>query len=139
MQIIKDYSPGLVFCTFILFICYLIDNYLKSQNILLSLAFISLIFGITLNKFYLRHETLKKFTEFSLEKLLKLGIALLGISLSLNQLIMFGYISFFLIILKFGEVIFSTSITIKLSHLYDLNVAPGSIFNKKSDSPSKVP
>ena len=100
MQIIKDYSPGLVFCTFILFICYLIDNYLKSQNILLSLAFISLIFGITLNKFYLRHATLKKFTEFSLKKLLRLGIALLGISLSLNQLMMFGYMSFFLIILN---------------------------------------
>ena len=100
MQIIKDYFPGLVFCTFILTICYLIDNYLKSQNILLSLAFISLIFGITLNKFYLRHATLKKFTEFSLKKLLRLGIALLGISLSLNQLMMFGYMSFFLIILN---------------------------------------
>ena len=100
MQIIKDYFPGLVFCTFILFICYLIDNYLKSQNILLSLTFISLIFGITLNKLYLRHATLTKFTEFSLKKLLRLGIALLGISLSLNQLIMFGYMSFFLIILN---------------------------------------
>ena len=30
MQILKDYSPSLVFCTFILFICYLIDNYLMS-------------------------------------------------------------------------------------------------------------
>ena len=71
MQIIKNYFPGLVFCTFILTICYLIDNYLKSQNILLSLAFISLIFGIILNKVYLRHTTLKKFTEFSLKKLLR--------------------------------------------------------------------
>ena len=100
MQIIKDYSPGLIFCTLILFICYLIENYLKSQDILLSLAFISLVFGITLNKFYLKHKTLKKFSEFSLKKLLSLGIALLGISLSLNQLIMFGYMSFLVIILN---------------------------------------
>ena len=48
----------------------------------------------------MKHATLKKFTEFSLKKLLRLGIALLGISLSLNQLIMFGYMTFFLIILN---------------------------------------
>ena len=39
MQIIKDYSPGLVMHIYSI-ICYLIDSYLKSQNILLSLAFI---------------------------------------------------------------------------------------------------
>ena len=106
MQIIKDYFPGLVFSTLILFICLFIDHYLKSQNILLSLTFISLIFGITLNKVYLKYTRLKKFMEFSLKNLLRLGIALLGFSLSLNQLLIFGYMSVFLIILNIILIFF---------------------------------
>ncbi len=106
MQSIKVYLPGFIFCTIILIFSYLIETYLKSQDILISIAFISLVIGMLFNKVYLKHKKLHKFTEFSLKNLLRIGIAFLGISLSITQLLSFGYMSLFLIIINIIIVFF---------------------------------
>lgn len=98
MYKIKPYIPGFLFSLILIMLCFLIDKLLKSYNIHISVAFLCISIGLILNSIYNKYVFLKKFIQLSLNKLLRIGIALLGISISFNELLIFGKMSILLII-----------------------------------------
>ena len=97
MYKIKPYIPGLLFSVILIISCFLIEKLFKSYDISISVAFLCITIGLIFNRTYIKYNFLQKFIILSLNKLLKIGIALLGISISFHELLIFGEMSILLI------------------------------------------
>ena len=98
MNIIKNNFFGIFFLTSIVIISIIINKVLSINNILISSAFICIIIGLLIGNSFKLNKEIEWFTNFSLKKILRVGIALLGFSLSLTELFNYGSISFLLVI-----------------------------------------
>ena len=99
MKIIRQNILGATTISSLVFFSILLSHFLSSINILISSAFLCIFFGLIVGNIF----SLKKiepFANFCLKKLLRIGIALLGLSLSLNELFNYGLTAFFLIIIN---------------------------------------
>ena len=99
MNIIRQNIIGATTISSLVVFSILLSHFLSSKNILISSAFLCIFFGLIVGNIF----SLKKiepFANFCLKKLLRIGIALLGLSLSLNELFNYGLTAFFLIIIN---------------------------------------
>ena len=99
MEIIRQNILGATTISSLVVFSILLSHFLSSINILISSAFLCIFFGLIVGNIF----SLKKiepFANFCLKKLLRIGIALLGLSLSLNELFNYGLTAFFLIIIN---------------------------------------
>ena len=99
MIIIRQNILGATTISSLVVFSILLSHFLSSINILISSAFLCIFFGLIVgNTFSLKK--IEPFANFCLKKLLRIGIALLGLSLSLNELFNYGLTAFFLIIIN---------------------------------------
>ena len=99
MKITRNNILGATTISSLVVFSILLSHFLSSINILISSAFLCIFFGLIVGNIF----SLKKiepFANFCLKKLLRIGIALLGLSLSLNELFNYGLTAFFLIIIN---------------------------------------
>ena len=99
MNFIRQNIKGAITISGIVVFSTLLSQFLSSINVLISSAFLCIFFGLIVGNIF----SLKKiepFANFCLKKLLRIGIALLGLSLSLNELFNYGLTAFFLIIIN---------------------------------------
>ena len=97
MKKILSKLPGILLITTIVIISMIVSKILLLQEIIISSAFISILIGLFVGNFFKIENKFQWFIELSLKKLLRIGIAFLGIGLSINELINYGYQSIFLI------------------------------------------
>ena len=85
MNVIRQNIIGAIAISSLVVFSILLSHFLSSKNILISSAFLCIFLGLIVGNIF----SLKKiepFANFCLKKLLRIGIALLGLSLSLNEL-----------------------------------------------------
>ena len=99
MYFIKKNIIGIITITSLVVFSSLINQYLSSKNILISSAFICIFLGLIAGNIY-SFKKIEPFISFCLKKLLRIGIAFLGLSLSLVQLFNYGSTAIFLIIIN---------------------------------------
>ena len=100
MQKIIENFYGIIFIVGLVVFSKILSEILFLNNIFLSSAFISIILGLLAGNFIKINKQIQWFADFSLKKILRVGIAFLGIGLSITQLIEYGTIGFFLIIMN---------------------------------------
>ena len=85
MNFIRQNIIGAITISGLVVFSIFISQFLSSKDILISSAFLCIFFGLIVGNIF----SLKKiepFANFCLKKLLRIGIALLGLSLSLNDM-----------------------------------------------------
>jgi len=100
MNIVKENFFGFLLVSSLVVFSVLLNKYLSNNNILISAAFICILLGLLVGNLFPSNTRIETFINFSLKKLLRIGIALLGLSLSLTELYNYGSISLFLIIIN---------------------------------------
>ncbi len=99
MNIFRQNLIGATTISSIVVFSILLSQFLSSINILISSAFLCIFLGFIVGNIF-SLKKIKPFANFCLKKLLRIGIALLGLSLSLNELFHYGLTAFFLIIIN---------------------------------------
>ena len=89
MNFIRQNIIGAITISSLVVFSVLISQFLFSINIIISSAFICIFVGLIAGNIY-SFKKIEPFTNFCLKKLLRIGIAFLGLSLSLSQLINYG-------------------------------------------------
>jgi len=100
MNIVKENFFGFLLVSSLVVLSVLLNKYLSNNNILISAAFICILLGLLVGNLFPSNTKIETFINFSLKKLLRTGIALLGLSLSLTELYNYGSISLFLIVIN---------------------------------------
>ena len=99
MHFIRQNIIGAITISCLVLFSILISQFLSSQNILISSAFICIFLGLVSGNIF-SFQKLEPFINFCLKKLLRIGIAFLGLSLSLSELFNYGFVAIFLIIIN---------------------------------------
>jgi len=89
MEKIKEYIPGIIFVLIISYISMFINDFLKIYINLETLT-IAIIIGIVYNNIIGTQNVFKEGVKFSLKKLLKVGIVLLGFKLNIHAILKLG-------------------------------------------------
>ena len=100
MNVIKQNFFGFLLVSSLVIFSIFLNIYLSNNNILVSTAFICILLGLFVGNLFPSNKNVESFINFSLKKLLRIGIAILGLSLSLTELYNYGSISLFLIIIN---------------------------------------
>lgn len=117
MQNVKKLLPGLFFVLIISYVSILINDLLKTYINLEALT-IAIIIGIIYNNTVKTQEIFQEGIKFSLKKLLKVGIVLLGFKLNFNAVLNLGP-KILIMVLIF--VPFALILSIGLRKLFKLN------------------
>ena len=99
MNFIRHNLIGAIIISSLVVFSIFISHFLSSKNILISSAFVCIFLGLISGNIF----SLKKidpFINFCLKRLLRVGIAFLGLSLSLNELFDYGFTALLLIIIN---------------------------------------
>ena len=99
MHFIRQNIIGAITISCLVLFSILISQFLSSQNILISSAFICIFLGLVSGNIC-SFQKIEPFINFCLKKLLRIGIAFLGLSLSLMELFNYGFTAILLIILN---------------------------------------
>ena len=99
MHFVKQNIFGFFAIALVVISSILINQFLSSKNILISSPFLCISIGLIIGNIY-SSEKIEPFINFCLKKLLRIGIAFLGLSLSLVQLFNYGSTAIFLIIIN---------------------------------------
>ena len=99
MHFVKQNIFGFFAIALVVISSILINQFLSSKNILISSSFLCIFIGLIIGNIY-SSEKIEPFINFCLKKLLRIGIAFLGLSLSLVQLFNYGSTAIFLIIIN---------------------------------------
>ena len=99
MHFVKQNIFGFFAIALVVISSILINEFLSSKNILISSPFLCISIGLIIGNIY-SSEKIEPFINFCLKKLLRIGIAFLGLSLSLVQLFNYGSTAIFLIIIN---------------------------------------
>ena len=99
MHFVKQNIFGFFAVALVVISSILINQFLSSKNILISSSFLCIFIGLIIGNIY-SSKKIEPFINFCLKKLLRIGIAFLGLSLSLVQLFNYGSIAIFLIIIN---------------------------------------
>ena len=99
MHFVKQNIFGFFAIALVVISSILINQFLSSKNILISSSFLCISIGLIIGNIY-SSEKIEPFINFCLKKLLRIGIAFLGLSLSLVQLFNYGSTAIFLIIIN---------------------------------------
>ena len=99
MHFVKQNIFGFFAIALVVISSILINQFLSSKNILISSSFLCIFIGLIIGNIY-SSKKIEPFINFCLKKLLRIGIAFLGLSLSLVQLFNYGSTAIFLIIIN---------------------------------------
>ena len=99
MDFVKQNIFGFFAIALVVISSILINQFLSSKNILISSSFLCISLGLIIGNIY-SSKKIEPFINFCLKKLLRIGIAFLGLSLSLVQLFNYGSTAIFLIIIN---------------------------------------
>ena len=99
MNFVRQNIIGAITISSLVFFSIFISQFLSSKNILISSAFICIFLGLVLGNIF-SFKKIEPFTNFCLKKLLRIGIAFLGLSLSLTELFNYGFTAILLIIIN---------------------------------------
>ena len=99
MTFIRQNIIGAITISSLVLLSVFISQFLSSKNILISSAFMCIFLGLVLGNIY-SFKKIEPFANFCLKKLLRIGIALLGLSLSLSELFNYGFTAIFLVIIN---------------------------------------
>jgi len=99
MKIIRQNIIGATTISSLVVFSILLSHFLSSKNILISSAFLCIFLGLIVGNI-VSLKKIEPFANFCLKKLLRIGIAFLGLSLSLNELFNYGLTAFLLIIIN---------------------------------------
>ena len=100
MYFLKKNILGIFLVTALVVLSAFFNKFLSSNNLLISSAFLCILFGLIVGNVFTLNKTIEPFSSFCLKKLLRIGIALLGLSLSLNELLDYGSTAIFLVIIN---------------------------------------
>ena len=100
MHFLKKNIFGIVIVSFIVLTSIYLSKVLAVNNVLLSSAFLCVFIGLLIGNIFSFKEKIDPFIDFSLKKLLLIGIALLGLSLSLNELLSYGSTAILLVVIN---------------------------------------
>ena len=99
MNFIRQNIIGAITISSLVFFSIFISQFLSSKNILISSAFMCIFIGLVLGNIF-SFKRIEPFANFCLKKLLRIGIAFLGLSLSLTELFNYGFTAILLIIIN---------------------------------------
>ncbi len=99
MKIIRQNIIGATTISSLVVFSILLSHFLSSKNILISSAFLCIFLGLIVGNI-VSLKKIEPFANFCLKKLLRIGIAFLGLSLSLSELFNYGLTAFLLIIIN---------------------------------------
>ena len=100
MNFIKKNISGIFLVTGLVFLSAFLNKFLSSNNLLISSAFLCIFLGLIVGNVFTLNKIAEPFIGFCLKKLLRIGIALLGLSLSLKELLSYGSTALFLVIIN---------------------------------------
>jgi len=110
--------PGILLATVIFLIADILSNYIGKQIFFydrspISTVLLAILIGITVGNFIKIGEIFSKGINFSLKFILRLGIILLGIRISISDILIYGSVSIPLIVICIITVLLSVRFTIK--------------------------
>ena len=91
MYFLRKNIYGIFIVSLVVFMSTYISKALSANNLLISSAFLCVFIGLLLGNIFSFQEKIAPFIDFSLKKLLRVGIAFLGLSLSLSELLSYGH------------------------------------------------
>ena len=100
MHFLKKNISGIFLVTGLVFLSAFLNKFLSSNNLLISSAFLCIFLGLIVGNVFTLNKIAEPFIGFCLKKLLRIGIALLGLSLSLKELLSYGSTALFLVIIN---------------------------------------
>ena len=100
MFIFRQNIFGIATISAIVILSVLLSKFLSSSNLLISSAFLCIFTGLIIGNFFSINENTRPFISFCLKKLLRIGIAILGLSLSLTELLDYGSTAIILVLLN---------------------------------------
>ena len=113
----KENIFGIFVITLVVVLSLFISKILSNFNLLISSAFLCIFIGLILGNLFSFKDKIEPFIEFSLKKLLRIGIALLGLSLSFNELLNYGSMAILLVVMN---IIIAFLIVIFLCRLFKI-------------------
>ena len=99
MTFIRQNIIGAITISSLVILSILISQFLSSIHILISSSFICVFLGLIIGNIF-SFKTIEPFANFCLKKILRIGIAFLGLSLSVDELFNYGLTAFLLIIIN---------------------------------------
>ena len=100
MYFLRKNIYGIFIVSLVVFMSTYISKALSANNLLISSAFLCVFIGLLLGNIFSFQEKIAPFIDFSLKKLLRVGIAFLGLSLSLSELLSYGSTAILLVIIN---------------------------------------
>ena len=118
MSRLNTLLPGILLATVIFLIADILSNYIGKQIFFydrspISTVLLAILIGITVGNFIKIGEIFSKGINFSLKFILRLGIILLGIRISISDILIYGSVSIPLIVICIITVLLSVRFTIK--------------------------
>jgi uncharacterized integral membrane protein (TIGR00698 family) len=99
-NIIKNNIRGIVTVTSLVAISIATSRILLSYELFISSSFICIFLGLIIGNLFKSNDQIEFVINISLKRILRIGIAFLGISLSFSELFGYGAISFFLVFIN---------------------------------------
>ena len=100
MHFFKQNILGIAIICILVVLSILSSKFLSSGNLLISSAFLCIFLGLIIGNIFSINKKIEPFIGFCLKKLLRIGIAVLGLSLSLTELFNYGSTAIFLVIIN---------------------------------------
>ncbi len=100
MKNIKSKFYSFILLTSLVIFSIILSKILLKFNLLISSTFICILLGLIVGNVFKISKNYSWFIDFSLKKLLRVGIGFLGIGLSITELINYGSKSLFLVVLN---------------------------------------
>ena len=100
INIIKNNIYGIITVTSLVAISVAISKILLNYELFISASFICILLGLIIGNLLKTNNQIEWVINLSLKKILRIGIAFLGISLSFSELFGYGIISFFLVFIN---------------------------------------
>ena len=110
MRFFKQNMLGIAIISVLVILSISSSKLLSSGNLLISSAFLCIFLGLIIGNIFSINKKIEPFISFCLKKFLRIGIAILGLSLSLTELFNYGSTAIFLILINIITAFFYNKI-----------------------------
>ena len=117
MRFFKQNMLGISIISALVVLSILSSKLLSSGNLLISSAFLCIFLGLIIGNIFSINKKIEQFISFCLKKLLRIGIAVLGLSLSLTQLFNYGSTAIFLVLINIIAAFFIIKFLCKIFNI----------------------
>ena len=117
MRFFKQNMLGISIISVLVILSISSSKLLSSGNLLISSAFLCIFLGLIIGNILSVNKKIEPFISFCLKKLLRIGIAVLGLSLSLTQLFNYGSTAIFLVLINIIAAFFIIKFLCKIFNI----------------------